>query len=266
MAKQTLYLMLDTETTMKNGLVFDAAFELFDRSGNTYEYGSYLFSDVLAIEEPFYKDKIAQYWALAFKGKVRPIRFRTFRKIFNDLLMRYLPSYKIVICAYNAKFDIDHIGKNCKHLLDGAQFLNEKTKNVMFLDLWHAWVQGCPVDYGYFAPFSDKGNLRTNAENVYRYISEHHNFEEKHIAHSDIVIEKVILMDILRRKKKLPLVSNPKDFVAMPWKLAQERCKVPIADRKKKQALMAPVLESIPDLTTRKGHMTDEPTIVFPRN
>jgi len=49
MAKQTLYLMLDTETTMKNGLVFDAAFELFDRSGNTYEYGSYLFSDVLAI-------------------------------------------------------------------------------------------------------------------------------------------------------------------------------------------------------------------------
>jgi hypothetical protein len=265
MSQRVLFLLVDTETTKKNGLVFDAAFELFDRKGNTFETGSYIFKDVLAIEEPFYKEKIAQYWSLTYKQKVKPVMFRTFRRIFNAMIARYLKrNYKIILCAYNAAFDTTHLAQNARDLLDNSTFLTSDSRGVYFLDLWYAWVQGCPIDYGYFAPFSDKGNIRTNAENVYRYISETHDFEEKHIAHSDILIEKVILMDILRRKKKLPLVDNPTKFQAMPWKLAQERCKVPIAERKARQALMAPILKSVPDLTEKSGHMTDKPTILFP--
>lgn len=266
MPRKVLYLLIDTETTKKNGLVFDAAFELFDKKGNTFETGSFIFKDILAVEEPFYREKIAQYWGLVYKQKAKPVYFRTFRRVFNNMLERYLnKGYKIVICAYNAAFDISHLALNCKHMLDGATFLNENTKGVYFMDLWHAWVMGCPVDYGYFAPMSDKGNIRTSAEVVYRYISECHDFEEKHIAHSDILIEKVILMDIIRRKKKMPVVNTPAKFQAMPWKIAQERCHIPIAERKARQALMKPILETVPDLSTKTGHMADQPTIVFPQ-
>lgn len=282
MARKTLYLMLDTETTMKNGLVFDAAFELFDKRGNTLEHGSYLFKDVLAVEEPYYKDKISQYWTLSYKGLVRPVMFRTFRRIFNGILERYTKQgFKVVICAYNASFDLKHLALNAKVLLKRAKFLTHESKNVLFLDLWHAWVMGCPIDYGYTAPFVHgdmagqpdpkkpgnylSWNIKTSAEAVYKYITDNHTFEEKHIAHSDILIEKIILMDVLRRKKKLPVVDNPVNFQAMPWKIAQERCMVPIAERRKRRMeVMETIVNSVPDLTTRGNHMTDQPTILFP--
>src|SRR5690349_9795155 len=97
--RKTLYLLMDTETTKKNGLVFDFSFELFDRFGLTYEYGSYLFTDILAIEEPFFKEKIANYWQYVYRKKIVPMPLHTVRFIFNRMLKKYANSnYKIVIC------------------------------------------------------------------------------------------------------------------------------------------------------------------------
>lgn len=269
MARKTLYCILDTETTMKNGMVFDVAWDIIDRFGNSYDKQSFVITDVLAIEEPFYKDKIAQYWTLVFKRKAKPLKLRAIRRIFNDTIKRLIAKgYKVVICAYNASFDVSHLGLTSNNLLNGLPFLTFKDANLKFLDLWHAWVMGCPVDFGYFAPWTNGEkagtknpktgkpypfNIKTSAETVYRYISGIHDFEEKHMAHSDIIIEKVILLDTLRRKKKLPIVSHPKEFVAMPWKIAQQRCRKPIEERKKQQSSFLEIIENVPEITEPKA-------------
>lgn len=256
MARRTLYCLMDTETTKKNGMVFDMAYEIFDKHGQTFEYGSFLIKDVLAIEEPWYKEKIAEYWTLAYKQKVKPMSMSAVRRVFNNALKRHVgEGSKVVICAYNAAFDVTHMGMTSKQLT-GKPFLTPETKHVQFLDLWHAWVMGCPVDYGVTAPMSPAGNIRTSAETVYQYISGIPDFEEKHMAFSDIMIEKVILMDILKRKKAMPIVDDPKKFVAMPWKIAQQRCRVAIEARKARQKSMLEIIETVPDLSQKGAHFT----------
>lgn len=262
MARKTLFCLIDTETTMKNGMVFDFAYHLVDKNGQTYEKGSYLFTDVLAIEEPFYKEKIAQYWKLVYKKHIQPGSLRAVRHMYNAMLQRY-QGFKIVIAAYNAAFDTSHLALTSHNLLK-KPWLWESNKNVLFFDLWHGWIVNCPVEYGYTAPFTvpAKGrpmtyNIQTSAEAVYKYISGNDKFKEKHIAYADLIIELVILLDIIKRKKKMHIVDHPKHFVSMPWKLAQQRCRGPIEFRKAKQLSMAEIIEQVPEAE-------NESVITFP--
>ncbi len=277
MARKTLYCIVDSETTKQNGLVFDMAYNFVDKKANSYASGSFLFKDVLALEEAWYKEKIAQYWTLAFKHKVKPVTFKVGRFAFNrDLARLRAMGYKIIFCAYNAPFDIDHLGMTSLELC-GQQFLEKINTPLALFDLWHGWVAGCPIDYGLTAPFvhGDKAgainpdtgkpfswNIKPSAEAVYKYISGDENFEEKHIAHSDIMIELIILLDILKRKRKMHVVQSAKDFVHMPWKLAQERCKVHIETRKNRQMSFREIVNTIPDQTVTAKER--RPTILFP--
>jgi hypothetical protein len=255
---------MDTETTMKNGLVFDFAFELFDKRGLTYESGSFLFKDVMSIEEPFYKEKIANYWVLASKKYVKPMTVRAVRRIVNNTLRKYTAlGFQIIICAYNAQFDVTHMGMTSEELT-GKKFLDPDIKGIKFFDLWHGWCVGCPIEFGYSAPMTPAGNLRTTAETVFRYLTDNPNFVERHVAFFDLQIEKIILMDILKRKKKMHIVNSPKEFVSMPWKLVTQRCRKPIEFRKAKQESMAEIIEQVPDLSTKEGHLKENPTIFFP--
>lgn len=284
MSKKTLYCLIDTETTMKNGLVFDFAFELLDRKMTIYEKGSYLFYDVLAIEEPWYKEKVAQYWSLTYKRYIKPASLRSVRYVFNRIMQQYLKDgYKIILCAYNATFDVTHLGKTSVNILS-KQWLEPETKGLKFYDLWHGWVSGCPIEYGWTAPFVHgelagqpipnkpgkrySWNIKTSAEAVYSYLTDDPNFEEKHIAYSDLFIEKVILADILARKKKMHVVNNPKEFISMPWQIAQQRCKGPIEARKvRRQLAMSQIIDMVPDVTAPETPFKgDTPTILFPGN
>lgn len=278
MAKRVLYCIVDCETTKQNGLVFDMAYTVIDKKRRVYARGSFLFKDVLAIEEAWYKEKISQYWLMVNKGKIKPVTFKVARRIFNKQIADLqAQGYKIIFCAYNAKFDIDHLGLTSQELTK-QKFLSVK---MPLFDLWHGWVSGCPVEYGYFAPWTAEKpgtinpktgkpfpwNIKTSAEVVYKWLSEDANFEEKHIAHSDILIEEIILMDIFKRKQKMHIVQTPKEFVSMPWKIAQERCRVPIEFRKAKQMSFDAIASNVPDISTRQGHMTEgkQPTIIFPQ-
>lgn len=268
--------MCDIETTMKNGMAFDIAYDLIDKKKKVYESGSFLVKDVLAIEEPFYKDKIARYWTLAYKHKIKPMSMKAIRKVMNEVISDYLADkHKVVFCAYNAAFDTSHLSLTSQNIIK-KPFLKESAKGLLFLDLWYAWVQGCPIDFGWHAPWThgDKAgtinpktgkrfpfNIKTSAEAVFRYISDNPAFIEEHIGYADLIIEKDILVNVLKRKKQLPIVTSPKFFQAMPWKIAQERCKVPIEARKNKQMSMLELMADIPDLTQKTGHMTE---IVFP--
>jgi hypothetical protein len=275
--RKTLYLLMDTETTKNNGLVFDFSYELFDRHGLRYEYGSFLFTDILAIEEPYFKEKIANYWQHVFRKNIVPLPMHTVRFIFNRMIKKYTRrNYKIIICAYNAAFDVSHLGSTSINV-NKEKFLIEMNENLYFYDLWEGWCEGCPIDYGYTAPWTHENpgtinpktgkpfpwNVKTSAESVYQYISGKPDFIEKHVAFEDIVIEKVILFDILKRKKKLHIVQSPKDFVSMPWKIVQERCKKPIEERIAKELAYRETMASLPDLKPRLDEQ-NKPSIIFP--
>lgn len=270
--KKKLYALVDTETTMRNGLVFDFAYDIFDRQGLTYDKGSFLFKDVLAVEEPFFKEKIANYWTMVSKGLIKPVSFRVARRHFNAILNRYISqNYEIVLCAYNAAFDVGVLGKTTAALLgvnpDTDKHYKFLTCRVKLFDVMHGWAATCPKDYGKFAPFNTPkpgrkptGNISTTAENVYRYESANTNFVERHVAFEDTKIEKDIMLRILARKKKMHVVDNPVDFVGSPWKIVQTRCAKYIAERddhpNKSQLtqLMPGVTDFVPAYTVTKAH------------
>ncbi len=64
---------------------------------------------------------------------------------------------------------------------------------------------------------SDAGNVRTNAEKVYAYITGNTDFIEAHTALDDARIETEILQRLLASKKRIPY----NEIIAHPWKLAQ---------------------------------------------
>lgn len=220
MAKPTLFLIFDSETTKKNGLVFDMSWELIDRKGKIYDKASFLCKDVLRIDDPFYKDKISDYWLQVFKGLIKPHSFRVARKIFNDTVHKYQKAgYRVIFCAYNAAFDVGAVGNTSLRMVN-KRFCDHPLE---LMDLWHNFCLYVPKVYADVTEKSEAGNYRTSAEAAFRFITCQPSFEEKHIAHSDVVIERQILNHILKRKRKLFIVDNPKKFVANPWKIAKER-------------------------------------------
>lgn len=227
--KPTLFAIVDTETTKKNGLVFDMSWKIVDRKGTIYSLGSVLFKDVLRIDDPFYKDKISDYWLLVSKQKIKPHSFRVGREVFLSEVKKFKDAgHRVVFCAYNARFDAGALSTTSQRML-GVPFM---TFVMEVMCLWHAFVLNCPMDYFKECEISDKGNPRTNAENVYRYLIDNKAFEEKHIAHSDVIIEVLILEKILQRKKKLPIYNKLSDLPSHVWKIAKERGQLILEQRK----------------------------------
>jgi hypothetical protein len=263
--KKKLFVLLDTETTARNGLVFDFAYDVFDKSGYSFASKSLLFKDVMAIEEPFYKEKIANYWKLVEKGLIKPVSFRAARRHFNFMLQYFDGlGFDLIVAAYNASFDVGVLGNTTRALIGpDAKFLTLKVK---LFDVMHGWAATCPKTYGKFAPFNQPkpgkkptGNISTTAENVYRYESGNTNFSERHVAFEDVKIEKEILLKILKRKQKMHIVDNPKNFVGSPWKIVQERCAKYIKERedhpsKLVQGVLGDIGSQIPDYTITKAH------------
>ena len=92
---------------------------------------------------------------------------------------------------------------------------------VRMLDIWDAWADSCPMRYT--AEVSESGNIRTRAQDVYRFESGQPDFEEAHTGYEDTKIEAQILLKVLSRKRKLPIVTHPRDFVGSPWRKVQVR-------------------------------------------
>lgn len=56
---------------------------------------------------------------------------------------------------------------------------------------------------------TDKGNIRTNAETIYRYLTKNPSFKEEHIGLPDALIEFEMLMKVFKWKKK----SGTKSYI-----------------------------------------------------
>jgi len=212
--KKNAYIVLDTETSKANGLVFDLGWTTRDRKGNILGQASLNFLDVVCIEKPYYHNKIANYARDQRKGNHKVTTFSVGQRLFNLHIQSLISkNYRVILCAYNASFD-------CRVLKGTSQRILKKPflrHSVELMDIWGNWAKSAPKNYS--APKTASGKfLSTSAENVFRFEFQDPNFIEKHTAFADTIVESKILDKILMRRKKVKIVKNPNFFDSHIWK------------------------------------------------
>lgn len=158
------------------------------------------------------------YFPMVESGERKIYGWREVVQILRDDMLRYGVD---VFSAYNLRFDMGAIANTNRYVGSGEKVLPYRP------DLLCLWEFACTTlcntpmyhrianEAGWV---SDAGNVRTNAEKVYAYLTQQFDFIEDHTALSDAQIETEILQKLLARKKTIPY--NVLDF--MPWKKAQE--------------------------------------------
>ena len=211
--KQNAYVVMDTETSFRNGLVFDFGWTTIDKRGNVLGKGDLNFLDVIVKERPYFVHKIAGYAKRQRKGVHKVTSFKVGARLFNMHIAHLKAAgYRVILCAYNAAFDCRVLGYTAKRMT-GGKFLRHK---VELLDIWGNWAISAPK--AYTAPKTKSGRfLSTSAENVFRFETQQPDFIEAHTAYEDTTIEAQILQRILKRKKRVKVVKNPADFDGAIW-------------------------------------------------
>ena len=211
--KKNAWIVMDTETSAHDGLVFDFGWTTIDKHGNVLGKGDLNFLDVIVKEKPYYVHKIGGYATRQRKGVHKVTSFKTGARLFNMHIAHLKAAgYRVILCAYNAGFDCRVLGHTSKRMT-GEKFLRH---SVDLLDIWGNWAISAPK--AYTAPKTASGKFySTSAENVYRFEMQMPDFVEAHTAYEDTKIESQILLKILKRKKRIKIVKSPRDFDQHIW-------------------------------------------------
>lgn len=215
--KPTLFVVTDIETTMRKRIAFDVAWRIIDRKGREYGSGSYVIREAFKHDMPFFAEKMGHYFDDAYGHKIVPASIVDVRAEYNAQIAALVAKgHKVILCAYNARFDFTHLPRTLQILQDddSARWLDAA---FPLMDIWDFWGQSVPL--GYKAVPSASGKyLSTSAQSAYRWEFMQEDFEERHIAWHDCLIESDILLKALNRKKSLPIVSKPSEFSGSVWR------------------------------------------------
>lgn len=211
MEKNEKVIVLDIETTnsVDDPIAYDIGFAVIDGNGKVYETHSYVVADVFLDKElmasAYFAEKIPQYWDDIMNGKRILRRFKTIRWILRDVITQY-DIKKIV--AHNSRFD--YRGCNLTQ-----RFLTSSKYRYFFpygVEIWDSLKMAKEVfknddDYGRFCfenGYMTKNNQRRyTAEILYRYLTSDTDFEESHTGLEDVLIEKEIFTECLRRNPNI---------------------------------------------------------------
>lgn len=207
-------IILDTETAgtiedRSSLRVYDIGYTLVDEHFNVILERNYLvteiFNDHNLMNSAYYAKKLPRYYDMLAQSKIELRPWLTIMKELAELCK----AYKVKeVWAFNAGFDRDATNATTEALSNGF-----KTWFVPYGVKWHCiqHAAACTLcnskNYFSFAyenkAISKKGNVSTNAENIYRYISGDKDFTEEHTALSDARIETAILAKVKRRHQKM---------------------------------------------------------------
>lgn len=187
--------------------VYDLGWIVTDASGKVYDRRSYIIADTFCdsrlMNSAYYADKLPQYHqGMGNDWEVVNLldAFKQFAADVKDYNVRD-------IWAYNARFDLAALNATIEDYSNGFRcfFFPFKCK---VRDIWdyagsticntHKYVRWCREN-GYI---SDKGNPKTSAETVYRYLTGENTFNEAHTALADCEIESYILNKARKRHQK----------------------------------------------------------------
>lgn len=157
--EKTLFVVLDIETTEKKRLAFDVAWTITDKQGNDYGSGSYLISEVLKIDKPFYKAKWSQYLLDLEAGNIAYANISEVIETLNQQISKLkAKGHRVILCAYNARFDMTWLPYTYLYITDdrNTDKFNQWTD---LLDIWAFWENRSPC---LMKP------KRQQAENIFR--------------------------------------------------------------------------------------------------
>lgn len=214
--RKSYYMVLDTETcpidrsmqevSPQNMLAYDIGYCIVDKKGNVYREGSYIISQIFfgeydtKMQSSYYADKIPNYFKDIAKGE-RVVK--TWSQI-SFILRKVIEEYKIkAVVAHNAKFDFGVL-KNTKEYL-------EEYPMLPYIEWWdtlkmaRSILKNMPTYKNFCLVnnyFTKNGQLRYTAEIIYQFVTKDLDFKESHTALEDTLIEKDILVYLLRQHKK----------------------------------------------------------------
>lgn len=226
MDKRKKYILLiDVETAgnLKFALPYDISYMVIDKKGNVYEKRAWLVKEIWnnnkLMNTAYYKEKMPLYEEELKNGTYKKTDFVEIVKDIRELVKTYNIT---TISAYNADFDIKALN-NLKKFFGMQQPILPKDRKY---NIWCVWAMACQLIYtqklyrdtaikqGWV---SKTGNIKTNAEVGYRYLTNNYDFEEKHMGIYDIEIEKEILAKCLRQNKK-----HTKGINKTCWRIPQQ--------------------------------------------
>lgn len=226
-----VFAVLDIETITDARLAFDIAWIVKDSKGNTLEKRNYLVSEVLDTpfasilirRDSFMKNKADFYMdGIAFNSfDIKSLDY--IADDFCGIAARY--SAKIVLCAYNAKFDYSVLNDNMNAYY-GIDFFNEDVEVVDIMTMALATI--CDTNkYVRWCQLTDhvtaKGNVQTNAETVYAYLTRNSEYVEAHHALQDCEIEADIYFKARKYRKKHHKQFAMPVFHCEEWRKVQAR-------------------------------------------
>lgn len=229
--KRKKYLMtLDVETTnnqigVKNapndGLVYDIGFTIHDKKGNIYAKRSFAIKEIILDKDlmntAYYKRKLPLYWERIEKGQMELISLWDARKRIKKAIEFFGISE---VYAFNANFDYTTLNNTVRYL-SGSACRWFFPYGVQICDIWHVACQvlGTQKTFQWENIRNDKGNLITNAERMFAYLSQNEFFEEEHTGLADALVETEILARCFKSHKSISKKIN-RSCWRIPQKIA----------------------------------------------
>ena len=226
--KRKKYLMvLDVETTnnimekgaANDGLVYDIGFTITDKKGNIYAKRSFAVKEIFEwtdlMNTAYYKQKLPLYFERLKKGLIEKASIWDIRKRIKKAMEMF--DIKEVY-AYNASFDYTTLNNTVRYLSGSAcrWFFPYGTQ---ICDIWHIACQvlGTQKTFQWENVRNEKGNLITNAERMFAYLSQNEDFEEEHTGLADAIVETQILARCFSSHK-----SINKNINRACWRIPQQ--------------------------------------------
>lgn len=244
--RKNYYIIFDTETAgeEENGdlvkHIYDIGYTIATKKEIVLKRNwlvKEIFTDIEEMKKAYYYSKMPLYMQMLNDHK---ITIAPFAEIIKQL-QKDIKDYNVKFaCAYNIGFDLSAFmetteliypkkfkmlfaqTKSGKWRPDKEQFFNKyiAKANLEILDIWTMACQTlcCQKTFQtYYLEETPRGNIKSNAEIVYNYITDQDGlYEEEHTALSDSIIETEILQRILRNRKKLKT-----KYAFMPFRLIE---------------------------------------------
>ena len=214
--------MVDVETAggLGNPLVYDLGLAVVTKKGEILTKKSFIISEVFnngsLMKSAYYAEKVPQYQAEIAQGMHEVVTLPYALNAINEMIKEFKVE---TVCAYNLAFDKKALANTAKKLY-GFEF----KFNLHELCIWSLACEllftqkmypTIAIENGWV---SEVGNMRTNAEVAYRYITKDYSFIEKHMGLADVEIETVILAKCLAQKK-----SFASGILSHPWKIPNKK-------------------------------------------
>lgn len=223
--KQTLFIVFDTETSCQAFPVYDLAWKIVDRQGREYGRGSYFMPDVIDRITPIFR-KHEEYPEWITRGYVERRFYQDVKDIFNHQVRQLKKQgHRVILVAYNADFDRKAL-KRTAELMGGHRNSRFFLFEPEWIDLWQYWAESAPLHYK-TEKLTDSGQYKSSLEEVFRFENNYpEGYEERHTAWSDTDDALSVIMQVFRRKKKMPVIKGD-DWMPGGWRALRKRCPGP---------------------------------------